>query len=72
MAASPANKPGTVPHAARRLGISIPTVYKLIGQGYLRAYKVGRATRISEEAIADCVRTLERECPVRLHQRTAA
>jgi excisionase family DNA binding protein len=56
-------KPGSTAHAARRIGVSIPTVYRLIHEGHLRAFKIGRATRISDEAIADCIKVLERDQP---------
>lgn len=58
-------KPGSVPYAGERLGISIPTVYRLMREGRLRAFKIGRATRISDQAISDCIATLEREQPYR-------
>lgn len=54
-----APKPGTIQHAAARIGVSIPTVYKLIHQGRLRTFKIGRARRVTEEAIGECVAALE-------------
>ncbi len=42
-----ATTPGTLQHACATIGVSVPTGYKLIAQGKLRAFKVGRATRVS-------------------------
>jgi excisionase family DNA binding protein len=55
-------RPGSIPYASAKLGVSLPTTYKLIKQGYLRTYRIGRAHRCTDEAIADCIRTLEGEC----------
>jgi excisionase family DNA binding protein len=63
-------KPGTVDHAAHRLRLSVPTTYRLLKEGKLRAFKVGRATRITDQAIDDCIALLERESP--WHGNTAA
>jgi excisionase family DNA binding protein len=57
-------RPGSIPYAAAKLGISLPTAYKLIKQGYLRTYRIGRAHRCTDEAIATCIRTLESETAV--------
>lgn len=54
-------KPGTVPFAAQCLGISIPSTYKLIHQGKLRTYTVGRARRVTDQAIHACIALLENE-----------
>lgn len=54
-------RPGSLPFAAAKIRVSVPTVYRLIRQGYLRTYRVGRAHRCTDEAIADCIRTLESE-----------
>ncbi len=54
-------RPGSIPYAAARLGVSVPTTYKLIKQGYLRTYRIGRAHRCADDAIADCIRTLEED-----------
>jgi excisionase family DNA binding protein len=54
-------KTGSLRHAAARLGCSIPTVYQLIAAGKLRSYRIGRARRVSDDAIRDCVDLLERE-----------
>lgn len=52
---------GRIPHAARRLAVSIPTTYRLIAEGKLRSYKIGRAHRVSDLAIADCIALLEQQ-----------
>lgn len=54
-------KPGSLSAAARKLGVSLPTLYDLIKAGKLRTYHVGRAHRCSEAAIADCIAQLEAE-----------
>jgi excisionase family DNA binding protein len=54
-------KPGTLSYAAATLGVSLPTIYVLIKAGKLRTFHIGRAHRVSLEAIADCTRALERE-----------
>jgi len=54
-------KPGSMPYAAAKLGVSLPIVYKLIKEGRLRSYRIGRAHRCSDDAIADCIRSLEAE-----------
>jgi excisionase family DNA binding protein len=54
-------KPPSLRYAARAIGVSIPTLYRLISEGKLRSYHVGRAHRVSEDAIRDCVAALERE-----------
>ena len=55
-AAAPAeDKPAevlTVDQAVKALGVSRPTVYKLIESGELPAYKKGRSWQISAEAVA--------------------
>jgi excisionase family DNA binding protein len=56
-------KPGTIDYAAKRLGLSIPSTYKLVRKGKLRAFKFGRATRVTDQAIDDCIVQLERESP---------
>jgi excisionase family DNA binding protein len=57
----PEPKPGSLKYAAARLGCSIPTVYQLIAEGRLRSYHFGRAHRVAEDAIRDCIELLERE-----------
>src|SRR5690242_11566553 len=56
-------KPGSLAYAASKIGCSIPTLYKLIGAGKLRSYHIGKAHRVSEQAILDCICLLERERP---------
>jgi excisionase family DNA binding protein len=46
-------KRGSVQYAARQFDVSIPTIYGMIADGTLKAYKIGRLTRISDQAIAD-------------------
>jgi excisionase family DNA binding protein len=54
-----APKPGTLKHAAARIGVSLPTVYELIRARKLRTYKIGRAHRVTDEAIGECIGLLE-------------
>ena len=54
-------KPGSLKYAAAKIGVSLPTVYRLIEAGKLRSYHIGRAHRVSPESIADCLALLERE-----------
>ena len=54
-------KPFTVAYGCARLGISVPTFYDLVNSGKLRTYKIGRARRVSDEAISDCIKLLECE-----------
>jgi excisionase family DNA binding protein len=48
-------RPPSLRYAARGIGVSMPTLYRLISEGKLRSYHVGRAHRVSEDAIRDCV-----------------
>lgn len=57
----PAPAPGSLQHAAYRIGITVPTLYKLIYAGKLRTYYVGRRRLVSDQAIEDCVQLLEAE-----------
>lgn len=57
-------KPGTLSHAAARLHCTLPTVYELIRAGKLRTYHLGRAHRVSDAAITDCIALLEQETAV--------
>jgi excisionase family DNA binding protein len=57
----PVPKPGSLKHAAAKIGCSVPTLYELIDAGKLRSYHIGRAHRVSDQAIADCIALLERE-----------
>jgi excisionase family DNA binding protein len=63
MTNTPSNspKPQSVEYACMKIGISRPTLYDLMNSGKLRTYKVGRARRISDEAIRACVALLEAE-----------
>jgi hypothetical protein len=36
-------------------------LYELMATGKLRSYHIGRAHRVSDEAISDCITLLERE-----------
>jgi excisionase family DNA binding protein len=56
-----APKPGSLKHAAARIGCSVPMLYELIDAGKLRSYHIGRAHRVSDQAISDCIALLERE-----------
>lgn len=40
-----------VEEVARLLSASIPTIYKLLHQGKLQCYKLGRGTRITRESV---------------------
>ena len=46
---------------AERLGVTLPTVYKLIRDQKLRTFHVGTAHRVSDEALRDCIKHLEAE-----------
>jgi len=54
-------RPGSLAYAAAKIGCSLPTLYQLIAAGKLRSYHIGRAHRVSEQAILDCISLLERE-----------
>lgn len=54
-------RPGTMAYAASKLGVSLPTVYRLVRDGRLRTYRIGRAQRCTDEAIRDCIARLEAE-----------
>ena len=54
-------KVGSLKYAAMKIGCSLPTLYDLIQEGKLRSYHIGRAHRVSEQAVADCIALLERE-----------
>lgn len=58
-------RPNSIPGAARELGLSVPTVYRLIADGRLRSYRVGRAHRVADQAVRDCIALLEREAAAR-------
>lgn len=54
-------KPGSLKIAAERIGMSLPTLYKLIDEGKLKTYHVGRAHRVTEASITECIAKLEAE-----------
>jgi excisionase family DNA binding protein len=54
-------KVGSLKYAAMKIGCSLPTLYDLIQGGKLRSYHIGRAHRVTEQAVADCIALLERE-----------
>ena len=54
-------KVGSLKYAAMKIGCSLPKLYDLIEAGKLRSYHIGRAHRVSEQAVADCIALLERE-----------
>jgi excisionase family DNA binding protein len=54
-------RPGSLKYAAARIGVSLPILYALIKAGKLRSYHIGRAHRVSEQSIADCIALLESE-----------
>jgi excisionase family DNA binding protein len=54
-------KIGSLKYAAMKIGCSLPTLYDLIHGGKLRSYHIGRAHRVSDQAVADCIALLERE-----------
>jgi hypothetical protein len=56
-----APRPGTIRWAAEKLCYSVPVTRGLIAAGKLRAYGTGHRTRISDQAIADCIALLESE-----------
>lgn len=58
--AKPARR-NTIRYAAEKLGYSVPTKRALIATGKLRVYGQGHATRVSDQAIGDCVALLEQE-----------
>ena len=58
---SKAPRAGSLRAAAASIGVSLPTLYELINAGKLRTYHVGRAHRVSGEAVRDCIALLEQE-----------
>jgi excisionase family DNA binding protein len=58
-------RPGSMPYAAAKLGVSLPTAYKLAREGRLRTYQIGRARRCTDDAIAQCIALLEAETRTR-------
>jgi excisionase family DNA binding protein len=59
MLATSSVRPGSMAYAAAKLRVSVPTAYRLAHEGHLRTYLVGRARRVSDQAIEDCIRSLE-------------
>ena len=57
-------KPGSLKRAGERIGVSLPTCYKLMREGKLRTYRVGRARRVTDAAIEECIAALEAESSV--------
>jgi excisionase family DNA binding protein len=51
----------TIAEAAQRLAVGRSTAYELINGGYLSVVHIGRAARVPESAIDDCVARLQRE-----------
>jgi excisionase family DNA binding protein len=65
--------PYSVAYAGSRLGVSVPTVYRLIAEGKLRSAKIGvKGRRIYDAAIDDCIKLLEAEEAARLSPKAAA
>ena len=52
---------GTNARPRTRRFIGSPKLYDLIEAGKLRSYQIGRAHRVSEQAVADCIALLELE-----------
>jgi excisionase family DNA binding protein len=50
----------SVAEAAKRMGIGKSTIRKLMSQGELESYQIGRAVRISEEQIQEYLRKAKR------------
>ena len=59
------DQPPSLRYAARTIGVSMPTLYRIISEGKLRSYHIGRAHRVSEDAIRDCIAALENESATR-------
>jgi predicted DNA-binding transcriptional regulator AlpA len=69
--ASKTNLPayGTLRYAEQRIGVARKTLYKLIADGYLSTYRIGRAHRTTDAAINSCLAKLMQE---QAEQRVAA
>jgi excisionase family DNA binding protein len=52
-------KPQSIEFACVAIGVSRATLYDLINSGRLRSYRIGRARRVSSDAISDCIKALE-------------
>ena len=51
----------TVPQVGRELNLGRSTVYSLIAAGRLKVVRVGRAVRVTPEALDDFVRRLQED-----------
>lgn len=49
----------TIPQTKEKLGLGTTKIYELIGQGKLRAKKIGRRTFVSEDAIQEFIASLD-------------
>jgi excisionase family DNA binding protein len=65
-----ADAPASLKAAAARIGVSLPTLYCLIDSGKLRTYHVGRAHRVTYEAVRDCIARLEQESRAKAQTRS--
>jgi excisionase family DNA binding protein len=54
-------KTGSMDYACERIGVSEPTLYKLIRSGHLRTFTVGRRRLTTDTAIDACLERLMRE-----------
>jgi excisionase family DNA binding protein len=59
----------SLPWAGSVIGVSLPSVYKLIREKKLRAFKFGRATRTTIEFVQECIVRLELESREELQER---
>lgn len=50
----------TIDDAAVSLSCSVPTVYRLIGDGHLTSFLIGRKRYVSPWALKECVERLEK------------
>jgi excisionase family DNA binding protein len=50
---------GSLPYAAAKLNCCVPKARQLIDQGLLRAYKIGKHWKATDEQILKCVERLE-------------
>jgi len=51
----------TVPQAAKMLGVSRATLYRLISKGELRLLHIGRAARVNVSGIRQLIQAHERD-----------
>jgi excisionase family DNA binding protein len=58
-------KPGSMDYACARIGVSEPTLYKLIRSGHLQTFTVGRRRLTTDAAIEACIARLMSEQQVR-------